>query len=264
MREPYIPEYELSKHETNPLFRLVEQSAIPATEFDLATQKISVPINLAHVSRRKGLSTKKGVTTRAATLICHRPTKSYFGVTKDGDKYEAFENVGGTLLEENLPDLFVPYYKVSEGAFDRVLSEFLTWLGRVIKCIEFMDEPDLWSELARFREILTNTDFENTPFTHDEQAVISAQIGRAREYIRTSGELTSEQISRIEARLDHAEEASKRICRKDWIMMVTGSILSLVITDTVTVQVADHIFTVVLHGLGHAFGYGGAPPLPLP
>jgi hypothetical protein len=154
----------------------------------------------------------------------------------------------GTLREKNRID------------WQAVIYRFRVWLDNIRDCVDYMNEPDLWRELAAFKEILDETDFENTPFTSTDQTAITARIEQVKEYIRTSGELTSEQISRVEARLDHAEEASKRIGRKDWLMMVTGSILSLVLGDTITPQAAGHILTLLGHGLGHLFGYGGPPP----
>lgn len=194
------------------------------------------------------------------TVVCHRPTRSYFGVMKEDGDYNYFENIGGGGDIDNLSGLFVPRFYVDGGSWDGVGHGFSRWLNRVRECVEYLEEPDLWAELARFREVLSDTGYENTTFTRDEQAEISARIERAKEDIRASGELTSEQISRIEARLDHAEEASKRVGRKDWLMVFNGAVFSLALTDTITPQVAQHIFMLVVQGLGHAIGYGGPPP----
>jgi hypothetical protein len=44
--------------------------------------------------------------------------------------------------------------------------------------------------------------------------------------------------------------------------MFNGTVLGMMVNDTITPQVAQHIFVLIVHGLGHFFGYGG-PPLPL-
>ena len=73
-------------------------------------------------------------------------------------------------------------------------------------------------------------------------------------------DLTSEQIARVEKRLDEAAEASERMGRKDWILLFGGTILNLIVTDTLTPSVAGHIFTMTIHGLIHLFTGGSVPP----
>ena len=62
--------------------------------------------------------------------------------------------------------------------------------------------------------------------------------------------------------MEHAEEASRRIGRKDWITLFNGAVLSLIFTDTITPDTAQHIILMTINGLGHLFGIGG--PLHLP
>jgi hypothetical protein len=123
--------------------------------------------------------------------------------------------------------------------------------------------PDLREELKETREFFESQAEQganNSNFTGAEQAEISARMKQVREYLRTSGEPTNEQLLQIESHLDHIEEASKRIGRKDWLMMFYGAVVSMAAADTVTPQAAQHIFMLVFHGLGHFFGYGGPPP----
>lgn len=47
---------------------------------------------------------------------------------------------------------------------------------------------------------------------------------------------------------------------KDWLLLFGGSVLSLILTDIVTPRVAEHIFTMVIHGLSHLFAGGNEPP----
>jgi galactokinase len=135
----------------------------------------------------------------------------------------------------------------------------LTKWGNEVK--ETTDAPDLWGELRRTREFVLNmqrTESGNTPFTQDEQRQIAAQLQETKEQINEQFELTDEQIEQIDARLDEAEEASKRIGRKDWLLLFGGTILNLIVTDTLTPGVAGHILTTVVQGIAHLFG--GGPP----
>lgn len=46
--------------------------------------------------------------------------------------------------------------------------------------------------------------------------------------------------------------------RKDWLLLFSGTIFTLIVTDIVTPGVAEHIFTMVIQGIAHLFG--GPPP----
>lgn len=136
------------------------------------------------------------------------------------------------------------------------------WASEVKRYVEIDAEiPDLWAELRRESEFLADVqhnDTRNTPFTQAEQEQIVAQLQEIKNRIREQFELTAEQFEHIDARLDEAEEASKRIGRKDWFLLFGGTILNLIVTDTVTPSVAGHIYTMVIQGIVHLFG--GGPP----
>jgi hypothetical protein len=123
--------------------------------------------------------------------------------------------------------------------------------------------PDLWQELRRAAEALNtadSADSSNAPFTPEEQTQISAGIQGIKDYIRTTYELTAEQFDRVEDRLDAAEEASKRIGRKDWLMAFNGAVFSLFLSDLIPQQAATHMVVMAISGLGHLFGIGSTPP----
>jgi len=142
--------------------------------------------------------------------------------------------------------------------WEKVVSAVKAWAERT-------GTPDLWHELRQSMEFFTGQheqDIENTPFDSDEQARISEQIRQIETYIKNAHELSSEQISRVEARMKHAEEASRRMGRKDWLVLFNGAVVSLILTDTITPDIAQHVILMAIHGLGHLFGFGG--PLHLP
>lgn len=126
---------------------------------------------------------------------------------------------------------------------------------------EIADAPDLWAEMQVSHQLITDieqTDSGNVPFTLDEQRQIVAQLQEAKKQLREQFELTSEQIAHVEERFDEAEQASTRLGRKDWLLLFGGTILNLIVTDTITPGVAGHIFTIVVQGLAHLFSAG--PP----
>lgn len=123
--------------------------------------------------------------------------------------------------------------------------------------------PDLWAlgydpEAASLVAAAEDSD-DNRPFTTAEQAEIASQIRAIKESMRQHSELTSEQLNRIEARLDDAEEASHRLGRKDWIMLFAGGVFALILADAIPPDIAHQIFTGVVHGLSHLFASGHIP-----
>jgi hypothetical protein len=142
------------------------------------------------------------------------------------------------------------------------VSAFGKWAAGVKADI---DTPDLWDNLKHVKDVFANSedeDYDNTPFTEYEQEHIAKQISAIKEYVKKTYSATSELMSHIEARLDEAEKASHRIGRKDWLMAFNGAVFSLVLTDFLPQQAAQHILVMALQGLGHLFGIGGPPQLP--
>jgi hypothetical protein len=94
----------------------------------------------------------------------------------------------------------------------------------------------------------------NAPFTPDEQSEISRELDEIKKLVRERFELTNEQLATIVQRLDHAEEASKRLGRKDWTMMFYGAVVSMFITDAVPTTVIQTVLSTAVHGIAHIFG----------
>jgi hypothetical protein len=67
------------------------------------------------------------------------------------------------------------------------------------------------------------------------------------------GSFSDEQLSLIEARFDQAEEAARHIGRKDWLLLFSGVIFTLIVTDLLPPAVAQHVLMMALHGLEHLF-----------
>ena len=126
------------------------------------------------------------------------------------------------------------------------------------------ETPDLWEQSALKGQLLgvTNASDVNSPFSESEQAEIASQFGQVKSYLdklQKLGELTAQAVAQVSAKLDEAEEASKRIGRKDWRYMLLGIGFTLIATDVVTPEVGKHILVTVLQGLLHLFG--NLPPM---
>jgi hypothetical protein len=236
----------LTKYQRNDLFRAVEASSVPITEFEL---------------REYGQ-----LGNNPTALIRHPNSKSVFGIRRlEKEQFEVRTAVGRNKDEERL---FLDHTKGSIGPWSGVTRLVKAWIREIKKFIQeserYAATPDLWDELYRAKDYLMRQSerFENTPLTNVERTSISVQIEQVKAYIITTHELTSEQISRIDARLDHADEASRRMGRKDWLVLFNGAVFSLILTDLITPQTAQHVILMTIYGLSHLFGIGGPPQLP--
>ncbi|MBA2554459.1 MAG: hypothetical protein H0V10_12390, partial [Geodermatophilaceae bacterium] len=100
------------------------------------------------------------------------------------------------------------------------------WAGDVKRDL---DTPDLWADLRRRQVLLTSAGYEaigNTPFTPDEQLEVAAQLLEIKEYVKATSSLTSEQTLLVEAWFNEAEAATRRLGRKDWLLLFLGVVLS--------------------------------------
>jgi hypothetical protein len=249
------PEDLLSKSQRNDLFSAVWHGA-PVAEFDLKVGYL-----------RSGKAAKNDT---ACVYIDHQASKSQFVITPrpnyrfsisgqldDGEKI-------ATDLQRSLR--FLTTLKISTTlklGWKEVPPLAAEWARKIIEIgEEYANTHDMWANLRHSKRILTGS-YENTPLTASEQTEVSSQIQRVKEFIKETYELTAGQIAEVEERLDQAEQASRRMGRKDWLMLFNGAVFSLILSDLVPQQAAQHILLMTLHGLGHLFGIG-APPLHLP
>lgn len=145
---------------------------------------------------------------------------------------------------------------------DELWRHITNWLGE-IKYVSETSDP--WADLGAARQLVTETDereIANVPFSAEERAAIAVRIDSVKAQVRDNPELTAEQISGIEEKLDELVEASNRVGKKDWRVMLYGTAFGMIVSDTVPPHVVQGIITSVITGLGHIFGLGGMPSLP--
>lgn len=134
-----------------------------------------------------------------------------------------------------------------------IIGEVLEWAADVH---EWVDTPDLW-EISRSGDKIPGDltpHSANTPFTEDEQGVISTQLKIIAESIKKTYELTAEQSAKLDEKFEEAEKASRRMGRKDWGLLFGGALLSLILCDAITPGIMGHILMMTGHGIGHLFG----------
>ena len=141
---------------------------------------------------------------------------------------------------------------------DDMLGHLKKWAADVA---EYKRAPDLWelgSAADALREVAALEAGNNARFTADEQTEIAKRLTEIQDYVRDHFELTAGQISSIEEKLGELAEASKRVGRKDWVLMVEGAAVSLIVNAAVPQHVViQTMLLMIAHGLGHLFGLGG-------
>lgn len=219
----------LSKKQRNELLIAVVQAGVPANELDLEVQ------------------------ASGRHVIKHIPSESNFwldptSIPRNGPYYLGW-HVGTDPMQTQ-----------QARGWDAALQWVNHW-ARYTK--EYVDTPDLWIQLRSQPELLAEIGdkaTENSAFTYRESLEIAAQLRAIKDRLGTAFSLSNEQVEQIGERLDEAAEASKRMGRKDWLLLFSGTIFTLIVTDIVTPAVADHIFTMVIHSLGYLFTGGSEPP----
>lgn len=197
---------------------------------------------------------------RRGAEITHLPSSSRFTLLTSWYKSAVLRAMTMTnyRLERTLGS--DPRSTLEASRWAKVIAEVQSWAKRVA---DYQQIPDLWASARKVQELITEAQdhgSDNAPFTAGEQARISDQLREIKEYIQSTYELTDEQMARVEEALDTAEQASRRIGRKDWLMAFNGAVFSLFLSDLIPQQAATHIVVMAITGLGHLFGIGGLPP----
>jgi len=91
-------------------------------------------------------------------------------------------------------------------------------------------------------------ELQNTSFTAAERRAISRPDRRDQAQARHAPELTAEQISGVEQKLDDLVEASKRVGRKDWLTMLYGAAFGMIVNDRVPAHIVQAVIAMTIHG----------------
>jgi hypothetical protein len=185
----------------------------------------------------------------AGVRLTHVASESYFLLEGDPGHYTATAVVGEG-----------PGWPTETFSWTKVEERVQRWAEEVKRDV---DTPDLWAELQHEREILTGAryaDIENTPFTADEQAQITDQIRQIKELVKKTYSLTEAQMRSLEAKLDYIDAAAGHVGRKDWLLLLCGVMLTVIVGDLLSPEAVQYILSTALHGLDHLFGSGSIPP----
>ena len=126
-----------------------------------------------------------------------------------------------------------------------------------------LDAPDLWAAISqetKLAEVASSSSITNEPFTSKEQSYIITQLHEIKEYlITTQGSLKGHEEF-VTKRFDYLEGAVKRLGRQDWITLLGGVLLNIVIQIGLNPNAARELFRLAANSLSRL--WGGSPILP--
>ena len=146
-------------------------------------------------------------------------------------------------------------HKVTHGEWWRTEDDINDWLAELRKEV---DAPDLWNEFQQQKEFAASlvddgTD-SDTPFTQPERKQIIEALDDIKKQLVNMRHWDVQQAAIIDNQFKHMEEASNRIGRKDWMLFIYGSIMSVLINLSVTPEqghaimaLADSLMRPVFH-----------------
>jgi len=149
-----------------------------------------------------------------------------------------------------------PVIEVPKYSWDAVMISVGAWLGAVKHDIE---TRDLWAELRRQNELLAGSweqAAENMPFTPDERDEIARQLKHLGEHVSRYYPLSDQQLAVLDSKLDELLEATHRLGRKDWRLVVIGTMLGYVVVAGLPPAAGRHILVVFLNSIGQFLGHG--------
>jgi hypothetical protein len=251
----------LTKVQRNELYRAVEQAGLDLAQCQL-TEKVQ-PGTHAHWEG-KGIFSRayvEAVRESSVTTIAHESSESRFSIeeyTSGEIQYLVTSVFAGTQRSAERYRREGSSY-LSERIWKAIVEAASDWAATVKA--EYVD-PDYWSEFRRgahFFATARGEAFANAAFTPDEQRQIAHQLSVIGEYVKNTYALTLEQARHLDEQFDEAAEASKRMERKDWLLLFGGALLSLLLSSVVPPEAIHHILTMTAHSLGHLFGPPAAP-----
>lgn len=223
----------LSKVQRNDLFYAVISGGLEISECKIDVHEIDYMNSMDEAAR-----------------IRHLSSESYFSIRRGDTELKDRGLYGVSQAIGNDPAL--PGVKAAE--WNSILAYARQWSTDVRA---YLNIPDLWWESRYVRQFMSGIPYGsigNAAFTNDERVTISARLNQIARYVQQAHLLSQEQISGMEAAFAEAERASQRVGRKDWLLLLIGTVSTLVVTDLLPPEVAQHILAMILQGVHHLFG----------
>lgn len=164
----------------------------------------------------------------------------------------------GCQIAENGPMATPGTWSNWTSDFGRIEEAFTTWLNSAgKKYFAFREEeeedlatPDLWAELKASPDAAE--DFrvlKNTRFSPQEQTRIADTLAQFEAEVERRQLLSPDEIKELHEQVNYLIEASKRLGRKDWVLVVTGTLFSFTIQAGLNGATASQLLQLATGGL---------------
>lgn len=159
---------------------------------------------------------------RPHSRLTHEPSGYYFEFRFDGDfdlQYVTFSPGLGKLFGEE-----------RVGAWPPARDALKIWAE--VLSLE-LNEIDLWASIASEKTLMVSVGASSAPdsqFDSAEQQRIQKALNEIREYLISTQNLAVDQQEVIAARLAYLEGASRRLGRKDWVIVTIGVLTNIIVT----------------------------------
>lgn len=127
------------------------------------------------------------------------------------------------------------------GVWESQIQYFHYWLGYLKREVE---APDLWKAIAAEKVLseVSSEQYENDLFSKDEKHRIEVSLNEIKQYLISSRSFSTEQRKYLDARFSYLEDATTRLGRKDWIIIVVGTLTNTIFSLALTPSIARELF----------------------
>lgn len=118
---------------------------------------------------------------------------------------------------------------VSPGSWDLQMEYVEGWLNYLKREVE---EPDLWELLSEEKDLnifVSDDIVVSESIQIDDHDRIENNLNELKEYLLKFGEVNVSNQKIIMERLEYLNESSKRVNKKDWTLMLGGTLLSIIV-----------------------------------
>jgi hypothetical protein len=177
--------------------------------------------------------------------LLHKPTGYHF----------TFDTIEGEALPRYSPS--------KDGGAEKIAGRMKTWhsvLEQIRVWVFLLKnevlEPDLWRASLDDTKLIAKSidEIENAPFTPAEQQRLKLGIAELRNFLRSTTDHSDAQLKFIDARLQHLEDSSQRLGRKDWITLAMGTLTNIIVGVALTPDGARELVRTAGSLLGWVIG----------
>jgi hypothetical protein len=222
----------------------------------------------------------KGTKELPKASVVHRETSSVFSIGLQASRGDALK----PFLSQSEQRRYICEWDVFDGNGDHMahqgpsfmravsgthtsnwpdtLTNFENWLTTLKRVIE---TPDLLRDLRRDMELFADPadgDSGNTPLSAAEQQAVRTRLSQLRNTAQATYSLSDEQMAALDAKIDYLVDASGRVGRKDWKILVVGGLFQVLLAMAIPSSIGQDIMVTVLRDIAGLY-MDGSRLLPL-